>query len=79
MLPEQQQRLEAIFRAVLALDPAVKVGAVRRGEIESWDSLAHVMLVAAVENEFGIAIDLGASLHLDSFDAALTLVRECSA
>lgn len=79
MLPEQQKRLEAIFRAVLALDPAVKLGTVRRGEVESWDSLAHVMLIAAVENEFGIAIDLGASLHLDSFAAAVDLVRERSA
>lgn len=79
MQQEQQTRLEAIFRAVLALDPSVHPTGVRRGQFENWDSLAHVMLIAAVENEFGIVIDLGASLRLDSFDAALALVQGRSA
>jgi acyl carrier protein len=64
-----EQRLLAIFRGVLELpldsDPTTAV----QGQTPTWDSLAHVSLVAAIEGEFGVAIDAGDSLSLTSYGA----------
>jgi acyl carrier protein len=47
-------RLTEIFRATLgeetiALDPGMTAD-----DIEAWDSVSHIMLIYAVEEEFGI-------------------------
>jgi acyl carrier protein len=73
MLPQKpmettEQRLQAIFRGVLELpadgDPTTAV----QGRTPTWDSMAHVTLVAAIEAEFGVTIDAGDSLSLTSYE-----------
>ena len=63
-----EQRLQAIFRGVLELprdsDPTTAV----QGQTPTWDSMAHVTLVAAIEAEFGVTIDAGDSLSLTSYE-----------
>lgn len=68
-------RLQDIFRAVLELPANVDVTRLDRETAGSWDSLAHVTLVAAIENEFGISLALSESLELDSFAAAAALIE----
>lgn len=63
-------RLEALFRAVLELPDGADVTACRQGVTPTWDSMAHVTLVAAMEGEFGLAIDAADSLSLTSYEAA---------
>jgi len=47
-------RLTGIFRDVLD-DPNLELrDDLSRGECVSWDSLAHVKLVLAIEEEFGV-------------------------
>ena len=72
------QRLEMIFRAVFELPDARDVRTVRQVAEPKWDSLAHATLVAAIESEFGINIDIADALELTSFDAARLLVEERS-
>lgn len=64
-----EQRLQAIFRAVLELPPGSDPTASAQGLIATWDSMAHVSLVAAIEAEFGVTIDAGDSLSLTSYGA----------
>ena len=69
-------RLQDVFRAVLNLPAGTDVTGASPTTIPSWDSLGHVMLVAAMESEFGIQIDPGDSLELKSYqDAARLLER----
>jgi acyl carrier protein len=70
------QRLEAIFRAVFDLSPTHDVRAVRQIAEPKWDSLAHATLVAAIESEFGVTIDIADALEMTSFDAARMIVEE---
>lgn len=35
-------------------------------DIDDWDSLAQITLIAAVENTFGIRFDIKTALHLKS-------------
>ena len=36
-------------------------------EIVSWDSLSHVILIDAIENQFDIKFDLDAMLSMETF------------
>ena len=43
--------------------------AARQGTEAAWDSLAHVLLVGAIESEFGLQIDASDSLELTSYES----------
>ena len=64
-----EQRLQAIFRAVLELPPSSDPTTAAQGQTATWDSMAHVSLVAAIEADFGVTIDAGDSLSLTSYEA----------
>lgn len=69
-------KLNEIFRTVLELPADVDVTSVRQETASGWDSLAHVLLVGAIESEFGLQIDVGDSLDLMSYDAIALYLEE---
>lgn len=69
MQQDLKGKLEEIFRAVLSLSSDADVTVVSQSTEPAWDSLAHALLVAAIESEFGIGIDVADSLELTSFEA----------
>ena len=69
MRASDESRLQDIFRAVFELRPSRDVTAVRQISEKSWDSLAHATLVAAIESEFGITVDIADALEMTSFEA----------
>lgn len=62
-------KLDDILREVLALPPGSDVTALAQGDLAGWDSLAHTLLVGAIESEFGIEVDVADSLDLTSYAA----------
>jgi acyl carrier protein len=48
------KRVEVIFREELELDDLVLTDETTADDVEEWDSLSHVQLVAALEEAFGI-------------------------
>ena len=73
---DHSQKLAEIFRAVFNLSDAADVSKVRQINHAAWDSLAHVTLISAIESEFGLAIDIGDSMDMTSFDAGLAYLEE---
>lgn len=71
-----EQRLQAIFRAALELPAGADPAAAAQGQTPTWDSMAHVSLVAAIEAEFGVTIDAGDSLSLTSYDETRQFLAE---
>ena len=69
MTQESERRLDDVFRAVLNLAPDRDLKALSQIDTPTWDSLAHVTLVAAVEGEFHVAIDIVDALELTSYQA----------
>lgn len=61
--------LRSIFRAVLNVPELVDVEGILQLNYPAWDSLAHVSLIAAVESEFGLEIDVADSMELTSYEA----------
>jgi acyl carrier protein len=78
MSEEFETRLREIFVAVLELDGPNGVDRLTREECRSWDSLAHVRLVAATESEFAISIDVMDSMDLKTFESFRSLLAERS-
>lgn len=69
-------KLQELFRAVFEMAPDVDVRRVQRTDYPGWDSLAHVMLMGALESEFGITVDLADAIELTSYDAVAGYVEE---
>ena len=53
------ERLNEVFRDVF-YDPSICVTReTTANDIDGWDSLAHITLISAVEDEFGIRFTMG--------------------
>lgn len=66
---DTRAKLEEVFRAVFELPSGAPVQHIRQINFRKWDSLGHVLLIAAVESEFGRSIDPTKSLQLTSFES----------
>ncbi|MTD56335.1 acyl carrier protein [Amycolatopsis pithecellobii] len=73
---EIEQRLRGVFVAALDLDQDVDVQRLEYRGTEEWDSVGHMTLVAAIEDEFDIQLDTDQVLDLSSFKVALDLVTQ---
>ena len=74
MNPDNAATLRAIFRSVFELSDDVDPEALNAQDEPKWDSLATVMLIAAMESEFQVTVDAAEALQLDSFGAAQALL-----
>jgi acyl carrier protein len=57
MIEKNIQKLNQIFITVFELDENIHLDDLDlQNDYEKWDSLAHVLLIAAIESEFSISI-----------------------
>ena len=74
-MPEMsEQRLKAVFSAVLDVPMEQVVPELSPQTCEKWDSLNQIHLIGAIEEEFEIEIDFGDQMRLLSFAIALEIV-----
>jgi acyl carrier protein len=70
-----EDRLRAVFVAALDLEQDTAVGALKYRDIEAWDSVGHMALVAAIEDEFDVQLDTDQVIDMSSFTVALEMLR----
>jgi acyl carrier protein len=68
------RRLRETFRAALDLPADADVDELTYAGNEKWDSLAHMSLVAAIEDEFSVMIDTDDVINLSSFVEATRIL-----
>jgi hypothetical protein len=68
-------RLRDAFRTGLMLPADYAVDALEYRGVEQWDSLAHLTLVAEIENAFGVSINTDDVIDLDSFAKAVEILQ----
>jgi acyl carrier protein len=68
-------RLRAVFVDALELPDGVDVDNLKYRDIEQWDSLGHMTLVAAIEDAFGVQLETEQVIDLSSFKVALDMLR----
>jgi len=72
----ETDRLRRVFRTALSLPGDHDVDSLEYRSIASWDSIAHMSLVAAIEDEFGIMLDTDEVLDLSTFGTAVSLLNK---
>ncbi len=75
-MDEQEKRLASCFVTVFPELSPEEVAYASSTTVQSWDSVAVVTLLAVVEEEFGISIDVEDPGHFDSFQRFLDYLRE---
>jgi acyl carrier protein len=68
------QRLREAFRTALDLPADAPVDDLQYQGNEKWDSLAHMSLVATIEDEFSVMIDTDDVIDMSSFAEAVKIL-----
>jgi acyl carrier protein len=66
MADNVHSRIYSIFLTVLRIAPERLSDQTRRGDLEEWDSLAHLTLVEALCQEFGVSISPEEALDMET-------------
>ncbi|GIM87670.1 acyl carrier protein [Salinispora arenicola] len=69
-------RLRHVFRNSLELPDDFAVDDLEYRGNAQWDSLAHMSLVAAIEDEFGVMLDTDEVIDLSSFNRARQILEK---
>lgn len=71
-----ESKLKKIFAESLGIDESVVTDDLRYAEIPQWDSVAHMALMAAIEEGFDIMIDTEDVIDMSSFEKAKKIVTK---
>ncbi|WP_086666868.1 acyl carrier protein [Lentzea kentuckyensis] len=74
-----QHRLRNTFVEALALGEDVDVENLKYRDIDEWDSVGHMALVAAIEDEFDVQFETEQVIDMSSFKVALDMVKDLGA
>ncbi|ANN21282.1 MULTISPECIES: acyl carrier protein [Amycolatopsis] len=69
-------KLREVFVEALDLDGEVDVENLKYRDIEAWDSVGHMALVAAIEDEFDVEFDTDQVIDMSSFKVAVDMVTD---
>lgn len=73
---EMFDRLNNVFRDVFDDDSITVNEETTAEDIEDWDSLEHINLVAAVEKEFGIKFSMGQIVSMKNVGEMIDIILE---
>ncbi len=66
--------LEAVFRRSLELPDEIDARTLAYRAVPQWDSVAHMRLVADLEEAFGVHLEMDEVVDLSSFEAARAIL-----
>lgn len=78
-MPSLDDRLESAFRSGLALPTKSDIRTITATSTRQWDSVAHLQLVGAIEKDFGVELSPGDVMDLESYAAAVEILRRLNA
>jgi acyl carrier protein len=74
-MDDMEKRLAACFSAVLPELTAEEITQASAASLASWDSVATVTLIAVIEDEFEVGIEIDDPAQFDSFQGILNYLR----
>jgi acyl carrier protein len=76
MSEEDSARLAEVFSKSLGVDISTISDGLTYNSVPEWDSIAHMALVAAIEEAFDIMIDTEDVIDMSSFAKAKEIVKK---
>ena len=70
------EKLTAVFQDIFDDEDISISENTTAADIEDWDSLTHIMLLSAVEDEFSVKFDMKAVLGLKNVGEMVDLIEE---
>jgi acyl carrier protein len=70
------QRLKKCFVETLGLPPETVTDSLTYNSIKQWDSVGHMSLVAALENEFNVMLDTDDIIAMSSVAVARQILAK---
>lgn len=70
------EKLTEIFRDVFDDEELTISEATTAADVDGWDSLTHITLLATVEDEFGVKFSMKAVQHLANVGELAALIAE---
>ena len=68
--------VQRIFRDVLDIDGDVDWAGVKYQETDGWDSVAHMAIVADLEDAFDIMLDIDDVIDMSSFEETARILQK---
>jgi acyl carrier protein len=75
----QEEPLKQAFQKTLHLPANTDYAQLAFAQTDGWDSIAHMKLIAAIEEAYDIMIDTQDVLALSSYPIAITIVEKYAA
>lgn len=72
-----EKKLTEIFASVFEIDNG-EVSAVEYQSVPAWDSIGHMMMIAEVEEQFGISISMEDVIIISNFEECVNVIRKYS-
>lgn len=69
-------RVQTVFNAVFERDDVVLTKETTAHDVDEWDSMMHIQLIMALEQEFGVRFALGELADLKNVGDALDLIHK---
>ena len=69
-------RLNEVFQDVFGDDDITVTDETTAADVEGWDSLRHITLLAAVEDEFDIEFSLGQTVKMKNVGEMVDYIEE---
>lgn len=73
---EIYERLNEVFRDVFGDDDITVNDTTTANDIEGWDSLRHITLLASVEDEFDIEFSMGQTVKMKNVGEMVDFIEE---
>lgn len=73
-MTDVSNRVFSVFQRVLHLPDRSPTEALVYNQFPGWDSVAHMSIIAALEDEFDCMLDTGDVLDMSSFAKAVEIV-----
>jgi acyl carrier protein len=75
-MDDMERRLVECFSAVVPELTAEEITRASSDSVTGWDSVTTVTLIAVIEDEFGISIEIEDPVQFDSFQGILNYLRK---
>lgn len=71
-----EAKLKSIFSKSLGIDESLVTDHLSYAEIPQWDSVAHMALMAAIEEGFDIMLDTEDVIDISSFEKSKQIIAK---